>query len=100
MLDPIGLLVGAGLLVVGYLVGRFAGPRKRDDAPTATCDCGHGLALHNRDTDRCHAEVGRPQHNQHGEVVGYDYMPCACRRYVGPVPADQIVPMRILPPQQ
>jgi hypothetical protein len=99
MSDAVSLLVGASLLALGYLVGRFARPRPRPAEPTATCGCGHGFDQHDPAENRCHAELSRATYNQHGEVVGYTYVPCTCQRYVGPLPAEHIIQMHLLPPQ-
>ncbi len=78
MFDPLSLVVGAAIFVAGALTGRIrrrlSGPRTRPPI----CGCGHGLAMHNRDTSICHAEV------QRDTLSGVTFVPCRCQRYVGP----------------
>ncbi|MGY2092410.1 MULTISPECIES: hypothetical protein [Nocardia] len=97
MLDPLSLAVGAGLLGVGWICGRF-GHRRRvrsgEKKLPARCGCGHDLALHDRATGKCHAEVSRKGTHGLREWVG-----CNCRRYTGPTPLEEVFASPLLPPE-
>ena len=82
MFDPLSLVVGATLFGAGWLIGRT---RRRHSQPKPPiCACGHGLAMHNRDTGVCHDEVSRNVFDRRGLTVGKTFVPCRCQRYVGP----------------
>ncbi|MBF6135934.1 hypothetical protein IU501_23360 [Nocardia otitidiscaviarum] len=99
-MDPISLVVGAGLLGAGWIMGRFGHraarkPASHAPAERAVCGCGHDLALHDREAGQCHAEYMRK--------VGYgggmrEWARCACRRYTGPTPLEELFSPPMLPP--
>lgn len=93
MTDPLSLLVGAGMLVGGFLCGRFRRPAARPPAPRPeTCACGHALAYHDRATGACAERVKQESAwDSYGDAVEYEYVPCACRRYVGPLPVEDLL---------
>ncbi|MBU3061814.1 hypothetical protein KO481_09790 [Nocardia sp. NEAU-G5] len=95
MFDPITLTVGAALVGVGWLGGRLGRRAPKTASLPAPCGCGHDLALHDRDSGACHAEIFRK--NGHGmkEWVG-----CNCRRYTGPTPLEEFFTPSPLPPAQ
>ncbi|WP_232839681.1 MULTISPECIES: hypothetical protein [Nocardia] len=96
MLDPLSLAVGAGLVGAGWAFGRF-GPRRRTgrgQKVLARCGCGHDLALHDRETGKCHAETSRK--GMHGLR---EWISCNCRRYTGPIPLEEVFAPPILPPE-
>ncbi|WP_067512511.1 hypothetical protein [Nocardia puris] len=97
MFDPLSLAVGAGLLGLGWVVGRF-GHRRHTRAARrslpARCGCGHDLALHDRATGTCHAEISRRA--PHGLR---EWVRCNCRRYTGPTPLEDVFAPPILPPE-
>ena len=100
-MEPISLLVGAALLVVGFLAGRW----QRKPAPpppqmTPLCGCGHPLSQHDREHNTCHAELRRDSFDRRGRWAGHTWVPCTCRQYVGPRPIDEVFVPRLLPPTE
>ncbi|MEU1956425.1 hypothetical protein [Nocardia rhamnosiphila] len=95
-MDPLSLAVGAGLVAIGWIGGRFGSRRRAGSTPklTARCGCGHDLALHDRETGKCHAELSRRGMHGMREWVG-----CNCRRYTGPIPLEEMFSPPILPPE-
>jgi hypothetical protein len=85
MIEPASLLVGAGILLGGWLLGRYA-PTRRKAAPRPEplCGCGHHHAYHDPKTGVCHATV---RHKGTDTVSAYDRQ-CTCRQYSGPVAID------------
>jgi hypothetical protein len=95
VIDPISLAVGAGLLAAGALLGRLTkrGGNKPDQSEPKSepiCGCGHSLAKHERDTERCRGEDGRDRYNDRGHWMGHEWVPCTCQRYVGPQPVESL----------
>lgn len=82
MFDPVTLITGAGIFAAGTLLGRIR--RAGRQPPVAKCSCGHAMALHDKAADKCHGENSRTRFNKNGEAIGVDWVPCPCRRYVGP----------------
>ncbi len=86
MIDPISLAVGAGITLSGVLTGRMV--RRKPSVPALssvpTCGCSHPMALHDRDTDRCHGQICRTHYYKNGDRNGFEWVPCTCRRYLGP----------------
>ncbi|WP_036567554.1 hypothetical protein [Nocardia sp. BMG51109] len=94
MFDPLSLVVGAGLLGAGWALGRAGRRRGRSGAQSpGPCGCGHDLALHDRETGTCHAEIFRKTGHGLKEWTG-----CRCRRYTGPTPLEDVFTSPILPP--
>ncbi|MFI6871010.1 hypothetical protein [Nocardia sp. NPDC050406] len=95
-MDPISLIVGAGLVGVGWVVGRFGHRMARGKAEgtsPALCGCGHDLSLHDRKAGECHAEYRRKS------PWGYkEWARCGCRHYTGPTPLEELFPTPLLPP--
>lgn len=75
-MDPVSLIVGACILMVGLVVGRASHHLKKRSA--YVCDCGDPLAMHDPKAGRC-AEDG-----------------CACRQYVGERPLQELAPEEVL----
>jgi hypothetical protein len=99
MFDPISLATGAALLVTGFGAGRFRRPTREPKKPTAACGCGHTLAHHDPATNQCHGqELRRDCRNKQGDWIGNQWVPCTCRRYVGPVPVESLFATPTLPP--
>ncbi|MBB5917302.1 hypothetical protein BJY24_006214 [Nocardia transvalensis] len=94
MFDPLSLVVGAGLVGVGWACGRAGRRRARAaEVSPSLCGCGHELALHDREQGSCHAETFRK--------TGYGmkaWSGCQCRRYTGPAPLEDLLPPTVLPP--
>jgi len=82
-MDPLGLLIGAGLLVVGYLAGRAHRRPSQPKRVEPICSCEHGLAYHDRETGHCHWQGAE---DRFSSIKGnYQVeVKCSCRRYVGP----------------
>jgi hypothetical protein len=97
--EPVSLLVGGALLAVGFLAGRFG---RRHTAPppaqTPLCGCGHTLSQHDTETSTCYAELRRDNYDKRGRWAGHSWVPCTCRRYIGPRPIDEVFQPRLLPP--
>ena len=98
MIDPLTLLVGATILAVGFLAGRITRRRSTPQTPLPTCGCGHGLDQHDPETKMCHAQHPRSKFDTGGDWVGYTYVPCTCRQYVGPRPLEEMFAQQYLPP--
>ncbi|MFB8274314.1 hypothetical protein [Nocardia colli] len=96
MFDPITLAVGAGILGVGWAVGRY-GHRGAIGGKTprsvAKCGCGHDLAIHDAQAGECHAEERRSI-----APATWEWVRCPCRRYTGPLPVEDYFTRPILPP--
>lgn len=101
-MEPISLLVGAGIAATSYLLGRVgrrrSGRRGRvgpaalaSGDPQPICGCDHGLSFHDPETKACHGKVQRPtKFDKVYGAVAYETVACTCRRYVGPVPLDEV----------
>lgn len=84
MIDAVSLAVGAAILVFGILIGRILRPGRRAAVESLPiCACDHSLGEHDEETGACLADVDRV-HYQGGIWMGRVWVPCACRRYVGP----------------
>ncbi|MFD6156820.1 hypothetical protein ACFWF7_19795 [Nocardia sp. NPDC060256] len=96
MFDPITLAVGAGILGVGWAVGRY-GRRGRVGGKAiqsvAKCGCGHDLAIHDAQAGECHAEERRSI-----APATWEWVRCPCRRYTGPLPVEDYFTRPMLPP--
>lgn len=79
----IEMLVGALILFIGIVIGRFSRKKSlpaitRDPEPI--CGCSHHYALHDRD-GVCRKQVARTD-----AAYGKHYVDCGCQRYTGPEP--------------
>lgn len=90
LVDPVSALTTAGLFTAGFVAGLFTRRRKPSKDPVPVCSCGHALAMHDRSTSRCHAEVKRSRYSSIGDHTGYDYVPCTCQRYTDPEPITDL----------
>lgn len=88
-MEPLSVLVGMGIVVVGVVVGRWSRSRPRDtEMPPSglLCSCGHGLGTH-EDGTSCLAEMQRADRwDTFQHPIHWCYVPCPCRRYDGPEP--------------
>lgn len=91
MTQYLDFVVGAALLAAGYIGGRVHRPRKTSDTPRAICACGHSFGEHG-ETGHCRAEVSRPA------GIVREWVPCACVKYVGPKPIEDLYSPGFLPP--
>lgn len=84
-----------GLMVIAFfLLGIRAGIRierrkQRDASPV--CLCTHTLSGHDKRTGACVSTVKRRKYNSIGMREGYHWVPCECVRYIGPVPAADLI---------
>jgi hypothetical protein len=85
-MDPLSMLVGAGLLVAGALVGLPVGVwrGRRGRQPKPFCPCEHAAPVHQDGTGPCNAQLKRTKYNALGKDVGSYYVRCPCTRYMGP----------------
>jgi hypothetical protein len=98
MLEFLDLATGAAILLVGYAGGRAHQPRRPHSAAIAECACGHSLGEHHPETNACLVQIERPHYFESGSQNGYEWVPCACVKYVGPRPVDELFSIRHLPP--
>jgi hypothetical protein len=84
------VITGALILAAGTALGwllRSLPARRRDPKPVeAVCGCGHHHSMHDPQTGACNASVQVSRYSQSGSWTGYEYAPCACLRYSGPLP--------------
>lgn len=72
------MLVGAGLVVTSFALGRFSPAHRSPSAPQIpACGCKHVLSYHDPKTGEC---------KYHDSP--YEWERCACRQYTGPKPLD------------
>lgn len=96
-MDPLSLLLGGAIAVVGVAVGRMMRPRSRHEArpelaaprpqPQPICGCGHHLVFHDNKTKICQAQVVIP--GRWTGQYGGTYRKCMCQGYRGPTPVDE-----------
>lgn len=105
-MDPISILVGAGLLLLGLLLGVFATvvllPRRTPalKTPQAVCSCSHGLGKHDEVHGKCHGEILRKNaRTKEGDWIGDQWVTCTCRHYDGPQPIERYLATPTLPPR-
>jgi hypothetical protein len=107
-MDPFTLIMSALLAIIFFCLGRVSA-RKAASAPPqplpqpkAICGCDHGLHQHDRASDKCHAEVKKwtgQNRDKKGELWDYyKFVRCDCRRYTGPIPAEEFLAQSLLPP--
>lgn len=99
-MDPLSLIIGAGILGVGWLAGRFRRPARAPKEPRYICGCGDHLSEHDPQTGRCHGTTTRDIYRK-GDWEGEEAVACTCRQYVGPRPLDMAhldFPLPKLPP--
>lgn len=106
-MDPLTLIVGAVLALVFFAMGRMSGLRQAKSLPGGkppkpVCGCDHGLHQHDLKSGKCHADI-KTWAGQHRDKRGelwdnYKWIPCGCRRYTGPIPAEEYLAQQMLPP--
>jgi hypothetical protein len=42
------------------------------------------MALHDQESKRCHGQTKREHYMRLGDRNGWEWVPCQCRRYLGP----------------
>jgi len=87
-MDPITLLIGAGIFVGGMLVGRVTRRAKTaiEKTPRPICTCTHGFGSH-ENGNRCQSSVKRAiSWDEWQNPLHFDWQPCACTSYDGPEP--------------
>jgi hypothetical protein len=86
MITITGMLAAAGLFALGVVAGAvWMNNRHRSAAAPAgnRCGCGDHLAVHDPKTGRCYGEHRRPMYDSQGRRSGREWVPCACRQFVG-----------------
>lgn len=99
-MDPISMIVAIGIAIVSGTIGYIGGRRHRKThvPALAVCEgCEHGLSFHD-DDGACRAETARTRYDSIGSKTGKVWVPCNCRKYVGPVPAERMLASFTLPP--
>ena len=95
-MDPLSLLAGGALLVIGWVAGRLGRVRPRPHRqPQPVCGCGHHLAHHDRQAGACAALV---LYEWYDKRMMQRWETCSCKRYTGPEPIDPgtwVAPMTI-----
>jgi hypothetical protein len=105
IMDPVTLLVGAAILLIGVVLGFVLGTFRRvlspsEQVPKAICSCKHGLGQHDEKQGTCHGQVKRKDmHDAVGNYIGDQWVTCTCRHYDGPQPIEQYLAMPTLPPR-
>jgi hypothetical protein len=103
IMDPISLLTGAGIFLLGLGTGAFTMTFRRTSAPStsqAICSCAHGLGQHDEKRGNCYGQVlRRSMRDKEGNWLGDQWVPCTCRHYDGPQPIEQYLAMPTLPPR-
>lgn len=91
-MDPLTLLAGGGLVVVGGLVGRAIRPlsSRPPKPPLPECSCEHGYGQHEQAGGQCRAEVERTEYGTSFAVRGTYWVPCPCLSYDGPEPLPRV----------
>lgn len=82
-MDPISMVIAAGLLATGWLLGRYARLRRSPKPLQPVCLCGHHYGSHDPERGECMTEFVRTFNYQ--QV----WRPCSCVRYTGPQPVEQ-----------
>lgn len=80
------LAVGAGILLVGMLIGRVARLRRRPARPVPVCGCGHHYAMHEPGVGRCHAKIMEKTYVSGSTTETLEQ--CTCQVYTGPAPVE------------
>lgn len=90
-MDPMGIAIGGGLVIAGWLMGRVGRKRGKssDSTPALLCSCEHGYGVH-QSGGTCHGDVKRPKYNIVGSWVGNEYAACPCQSYDGPEPLPRV----------
>lgn len=86
-MEPVTMLVGGGLVLVGWVLGRINRKSKTPKTPRAVCGCKHHHAHHDPKTGECNGtrEVAT-KFNTIGTEIAWKEVPCTCKQYSGPEP--------------
>lgn len=96
-LDVISLMLSTVTLASTTLPRRRDKSSKTVTSVQAVCGCSHDLAMHDPETKRCYAEITRKKYSKQGGHIGFDYVSCPCRQYVGPLPVESFFTTPMLP---
>lgn len=104
-MDPISIVVGAGVAVAGFVAGRISRRKtaaKSAMSSTPICTCEHGLHDHDPSTNECHGLIdGDPlRYDSFNNPRAYKKIRCTCRQYTGPQRLDDFWTPPILPPSE
>jgi hypothetical protein len=94
------MIEGALIALAGVILGRLLPNRRRDPKqPEPMCGCKHHLSLHDPVTNVCHGTGKEPvKWDAYGTPRAWQYPPCTCRQYVGPMSIETFFAPRMLPP--
>lgn len=81
-MEPLTLLAGGLLLVVGWLLGRVS--RKQTGSPKLMCTCGHGYGSHDG------GKLCRDKVKRSANTIS-EWVDCACCEYDGPEPLPRML---------
>ena len=96
-MDPISLLAGGVLVLVGMALGHLGRRRARPKPVEPICGCRHHLAKHDPETGECHDTDTRYEFDLAAGAAVLKAHRCPCRQYVGPVPIAQLWTPPVLP---
>lgn len=91
-MDPISMIVTAGVAAVSATSGYIAGRRRRqrEDRGPDCEGCDHNFSFH-EEGGVCMRQVERTLYGVAGSKLGTRWVRCDCRQYTGPIPADRIL---------
>lgn len=103
-MDPITLLIGAALLLLGLMLGIPTGmllsQRRVSPALQTICSCEHGYGQHDEVHGKCHGQVLRKDmRSSTGYRIDDQWVDCTCRHYDGPQPIEKYLATPTLPPR-
>ncbi len=81
-MEPVSMLIAAGLIAVGYITGRIH--RKKPPAPDPTDfrGCKHSLSYRDKTTGACTASVEvANKWDKYSTAIGFEWRPCACTNH-------------------
>lgn len=79
----------AALMFLAWIISKaLRAKRRKGDGPEPLCRCEHFYSFHDPQTGRCsRTRKISSKWDSMGMAVGYEYIPCECHVYDGPIPA-------------